>query len=329
MLISTKRFSLNLLGSLLGIAALVLPHKSQAQQWMMATPYPETNFHTQNIKTFIEDVKTATGGKLVIALHANQTLFPMPEIKRAVRSGQAQMGEILLSAYGNEDPFFEVDGIPMIAPGYAKAKALWLASKPMIEKRFADQGLKPLFSVPWPPQGFYTKKPIETLSDLKGVKFRAYNVVTARMAEIIGAIPVTVQQAEVPQAFTTGMVSSMLTSAPTGVDTKAWEFSSFYYNVEVINNKNIVMVSQKALDALDAATRQAVLEAAAKAELRGWALSEKVMAETTQTLAKQGLKVEPGSAALKLELDKLGATMTAEWAKRAGPEGAAMLKTLQ
>ena len=312
------------------ISAKVLgTYERELHGWVdeiMATPYPDKNFHTVNILKFVDEVKQATGGKLAITVHTNQSLVQMPQIKRAIMAGQVHMGEILLSAYGNEDPFFEVDGVPMLSPGYDNAKKLWDASRPLVEKRFRAQGIVPLFSVPWPPQGFYTAKPVKSIAEFKGWKFRAYNAVTSRMAELMGATPTIVQQAEVPQAFATSTVEAMVTSAPTGVDTKAWEFSKFYYDVRVINNKNIVLVSQKALDGLDAATRTAVLDAARRAETRGWAESQKVMEETTKRLADQGMKVEPPSAAMRAELDKIGETMIAEWTKRAGAEGQAMLK---
>lgn len=321
-----KKSFLNL-SLLLGASTLAVA--ANAQQWVMATPYPDSNFHTKNIIQFAEDVKKATNGKLTITIHSGQSLVTMPQIKRAIQSGQVQLGEILLSAYGNEDPFFEVDGVPMIAPGFKKAKQLWDASKPYVVQKFEAQGLVPLFSVPWPPQGFYTKVPVNSLDDFKGVKFRAYNAVTARMAELMGAIPTTVQQTEVPQAFATGVVDAMLTSAPTGVDVKAWDFSKYYYDVRVINNKNIVLVSRKALDSLDANTRQAVLAAAAEAETRGWISSEKTMDETTQKLAANGIKVEAGSELMRQQLDKIGIEMANEWLKKAGPDGQKMLQQMK
>ena len=54
-------------------------------------------------RAFANDVKAATGGKLQITVHPNASLFKAPEIKRAVQTGQAQMGEILLSIHENED----------------------------------------------------------------------------------------------------------------------------------------------------------------------------------------------------------------------------------
>ena len=311
-----------LLSSLLGST---WPLQTHAQQWSMASAYPATNFQTQNIQQFIDEVKAATGGKLVIALHPGQSLVTMPQIKRAVRSGQVQLGEIMLSAYGNEDPFFEVDSIPVLSQGHEKARRLWAVSKPYVEKRLRAEGLEPLFSVVWPSQGFYTKKPIASLSDLKGVKFRAYNPVTSRMATLIGAIPTTVQQAEVSQAFATGIIDSMVTSAMTGLETQAWDFVSHYYDVRVINNKNIVLVNEKALSSLDAATRNAVLEAARKAEARGWVASGKLMDDVTRQLAAKGIEVVQPTPKLNMELKKIGETMTAEWLKKSGPDGKAML----
>lgn len=316
-----------LVGSIIGVVGAGASWQVEAQQWAMASAYPETNFHTQNIKQFIDDVKAATGGKLVITLHPNQSLVPMPQIKRAIQSGQIQLGEILLSAYGNEDPFFEVDGVPMLSPGYDNAKKLWSATRPYIEKRFRAQGLIPLFSVVWPSQGIYTKKPIASLNDLKGVKFRSYNPATARMAELIGAVPTTVQQAELAQAFATGIVDSMVTSAFTGVETKAWDFVNYYYDVRVINNKNVVLVSEKAFSGLDPATRDAVMRAASVAETRGWAASEKAMNEMTARLAAGGVKVVPPTPALQAELAAIGDRMVADWVKKAGTDGDLLLKT--
>lgn len=309
--------------------ALVAPTYSMATDWAMATAFPATNFQTKNDIEFIEDVKRATAGKLLIKLHENQSLLTMPQIKRAVRSGQVQIGEVVLSAYGNEDPFYEVDSVPMLSQGHVNALRLWRVSKPYIEKRFAAEGLVPLYSVAWPSQGIYSKKPLSALADLRGAKFRSYNPVTARMADLLGATPTTVQQAEVAQAFATGIIDSMITSAMTGVEIQAWDFLKYYYDLRAINNKNIVFMNKKAFDALGKSEQKAVLEAAARAEERGWAKSAQAVKDTNETLAAHGIQVIQPNATMKGEMKKIGDSMTADWLKRAGPEGEAMLKTYQ
>jgi TRAP-type C4-dicarboxylate transport system substrate-binding protein len=242
-----------------------------------------------------------------------------------VQSGQAQIGEILISGYSNEDPIFGVDSVPFLATSYADAAKLWKVSRKTTEERFARQGMKVLYAVPWPPQGIYTNKPLASVADMKGLKMRAYNPATSKIAELVGAQPVTVQAAELAQAMTTGVVNANITSGATGVDSKAWEHVKYYYDTQAWLPKNIVFVSQKAFDALDKASQDAVLKAAADAEARGWKDSEEKAKGYLETLARNGMTVGPPSAALKADLKKIGDTMTADWVKSAGADGQAIV----
>jgi TRAP-type C4-dicarboxylate transport system substrate-binding protein len=298
---------------------------SAQTKWDMPTPYPPTNFHTENIARFVADVEKATGGKLVITVHSNASLFKAPEIKRAVQGGQAQMGEILISGYSNEDPIFGVDSVPFLATSYADAAKLWKASRKALEERFAKQGLMILYSVPWPPQGIYSSKPIGSIADMKGLKMRTYNPYTSRIAELAGAQPVTIQVAELAQAFATGAVNANITSGATGYDTKAWEVVKNYYDTQAWLPKNIVFVNKAAFDALDKASQSAVLKAAADAEARGWKTSEEKNKWYLAELAKNGMNVSDPSPQLKADFRKIGDTMTAEWMKTAGADGQAIV----
>jgi TRAP-type C4-dicarboxylate transport system substrate-binding protein len=293
--------------------------------WDMPTPYPATNFHTENITQFVADVATASGGKLKITVHPGGSLFKANEIKRAVQGGQAQIGEILLSGYSNEDPVFGADGVPFLATSFAESKKLWQAQKPVLEAKLAKQGIKLLYSIPWPPQGIFAKNPINVAADLKGVKWRAYSPQTSRIAELVGAQPVTIQAAELSQALATGAVGAFMTSGATGFDSKVWEQVKNFYDVQAWLPKNAVMASQKAFDALDKATQDAVLKSAAAAEDRGWKLAEEKTKFYLGELAKNGMNVVPPSAALKADLAKVGDTMVAEWAKAAGADGQTIL----
>ena len=312
------------------LAAIAFAATAAAQtKWDMPTPYPATNFHTENIAQFASDVEKATGGKLKIQVHAGASLFKAPEIKRAVQSGQAQIGEILISGYSNEDPIFGADSVPFLATSYAEAAKLWKVSRKPLEDRFAKQGMKVLYAVPWPPQGIYSNKPLASAADMKGLKMRAYNPATSKIAELVGAQPVTVQAAELAQAMTTGVVNANITSGATGYDTKAWEHVKYYYDTQAWLPKNVIFVSQKAFDALDKAGQAALLKAAADAETRGWKVSEEKTKFYVEQLAKNGMTVGPPSAALKADLKKVGDTMTADWIKSAGADGQAIVEAFR
>jgi TRAP-type C4-dicarboxylate transport system substrate-binding protein len=306
--------------------ALALSAAAQAQtKWDLPAAYPATNFHTVNLQQFADDIDKASSGKLKITVHANASLFKLPEIKRAVQGGQAQIGEILLSAYQNEWIIFGADGLPFLADSYDEAMKLWRAQKPLLDKKLGEQGMMVLYSVAWPPQGIYTKKPLASAADLKGVKWRAYSPATSRIAELVGAQPVTVQAAEFAQALATGVVESTMTSGATGVDSKLFEHLKFYYDTQAWLPKNAVIVNKAAFDALDAPTRAAVTKAAADAEARGWAASRKVNVDTLERLKTNGMQVLPPSPQLKADMAKVGETMLKEWVDRAGADGKALL----
>ena len=305
-------------------AFMSLPAAAQTT-WDLPAAYPATNFHSVNLASFASDVDKATGGKLKITVHPGASLFKAPEIKRAVQGGQAQIGEILLAAYQNEWQMFGADGIPFLATSYADSKKLYAAQKPILEKKLAEQGMMLLYTVAWPPQGIYTKKPLASAADLKGSKWRAYSPATSRIAELVGAQPVTVQAAELSQALATGVVEANMTSGATGVDSKLYEHLKFYYDVQAWLPKNAIIVNKRAFDALDKPSQDALLKAGADAEARGWAASEKVNIDTLNTLKANGMSVEPPSAALKSDMQKVGATMLQEWLSKAGPEGQQML----
>ena len=308
--------------ALVATAALLLAGGAVAQtKWDLPAAYPATNFHSINLQQFADDVDKATGGKLKITVHAGASLFKAPEIKRAVQGGQAQIGEILVSNFSNEWAPFGADAIPFLAACYDDSVKLWQASKPMFDKKLAEQGMMALYSVPWPPQGIYSKKPLASAADLKGVKWRAYNPATSRIAELVGAQPVTVQAAEVSQAFATGVAESMMSSGSTGWDAKLHEHVKYWYDTQAWLPRNLILVNKAAFDALDAPTKQAVLKAAADAETRGLAASKKANGESLDKLKGGGMNILPPPAGLSADMKKVGETLLKEWIDKAGPEG--------
>ena len=313
-----------LLAACLAAALTAAPAMAQTK-WDLPAAYPDDNPHSQNLVLFAKDVAAATGGKLQIVVHAGASLFKAPDIKRAVQTGQAQIGEVLISLHENEDPIFGVDVVPFLATSYPEAMKLWQASKPAIEKKLASQGLMLLFAVPWAPQGIYSKKQLDSVADMKGLKWRAYNVGTARIGELVGAQVVTVQAADLAQALATGVVNSFITSAATGYDSKAWESMTYFYDTQAWIPKDMTFVNKAQFDKLDKPTQDAVLKAAATAETRGWKMWEDKSGWYLDQLKAHGMKVEAPSAKLKEGLAKVGETLTADWLKKAGPDGKAVI----
>ncbi len=312
--------------ALASVSAMLAANPASAQtKWDLPAAYAAGNFHTENLVQFANDVDKATAGKLKITVHANASLFKAPEIKRAVQNGQAQLGEVLLVNFENENPLYGLDGMPFLATSYKDAARLTTVQKPALEKLLGSQGMMLLYSVPWPPQGIYVKKEIASVADMRKIKWRAYSPSTAKIAELIGAQPVTIQAAELPQALATGAVESYMSSGSTGFDTKTYEHIKYFYDTQAWIPKNAVLVNKKAFEALDKPTQDALLKAAAEAETRGWKISEEKNDFYKKALAEKGMKIMAPPAKLTADLKQVGSTMLDDWLKKAGPDGKALV----
>ncbi len=323
------RFKVQLAGALAAAGLAVSAAPALAETWDMPLAYAASNYHSENATQFAEEVTEATGGELEIVAHPGGSLFKGGEIFRAVRTGQAPIGERLISALGNEDAIFEIDSIPFLATSFDDARKLYEASKPALEEVLELKGLKLLYAVPWPPQGLYVNKEVDEAADMEGVKFRAYNAATARLAELMRAVPTKIEAAEISQAFATGVVESMISSGSTGYDRKIWEHVKYWYDVQAWLPKNMVVVNLDAWNGLDEEMQAVVLEKAGAAEERGWAKAEELANWYKEQLAENGMTVAPPSEQLAADFKEIGQTMMAEWLERAGDKGKAVIDAYQ
>jgi len=318
------------LALLTATSAVAIAFNAQAAtKWDLPSAYPASNLHTQNLEQFVKDVNKLSDGDFQITLHNNASLYKAPEIKRAVQGNQAQIGEILLTNFANEDPVYALDGLPFLATGYDAAWKLYQAQKDLLNKKLESQGMMSLYTVAWPPQGIFANKDIKTVDDLKGVKWRAYSPVTARIAELVGAQPVTIQQSELAQAMATGVVNAFMTSGSTGWDTKTYEYIKKFYDTQAWLPKNAVIVNKKAFDALSDNNKKALLQAGEEDEKRGWALSKEKTQWYLDNLEKNGMEIIKPTPELMQGMDKVGDTMLAEWLQKAGPDGQKVIDTFR
>lgn len=319
----------NLLHTVATGVLLTLACQLHATTWDMPTPYPDATFHTVNIREFAKAVSEATDGDLEIKLHTAGSLFKHPDIAKAVRSGQVPAGEFFLSLLANENPAFGADSLPFLATDYEQAKRLWDAQRPVIEELLDAQNMVVLFSVPWPPQGLYTNKAINTVDDLKGLKFRTYNATLEEFANLAGAAPAQIEMPDIAQAFSTGRVEAMITSPTTGVDSSAWDFLSHYTDIRAWIPKNIVVVNKRTFRGLDDTVQAVVLEQAVAAETRGWEMSQEETEKNVKLLKENGITVTEPSDELMQGLRRIGDQMVEQWRTQAGESGQEILDAYQ
>jgi len=235
---------------------------AQAEKWDMPMAYSATNFHSEHGVIFADKVKQYSNGKLEITVHPGGSLFKGGEIKRAVQTGQAPIGERFMSAHANEAPLLGWDNLPFLATTYEDNDKLWSVAKDKVNSQLSDLNLVALYTCPWPGQGFYFKKEVNSSADTKGVKFRSYNAATATFAKELGMLPVQVEAAELSQALATGVAESFISSGSTGYDRKVWEHLTHYYKVNAWLPRNYVIINKGVYEGLSSDVKDALHKAA-------------------------------------------------------------------
>ncbi len=307
-------------------AAICLASAAAAEtKWVMASGYPEDSFFTKTIRTFIEEVETKSNGELTIDLRPNDELIKLDAIRRAVQTGQVQLGEIRFGVYGNEDPMFTLDSVPNVANDYDEARLLMEASKPWFEEKFAESGMRVLSYMPWPGQGFFTNFEVTDGSEFEGVKLRIYSPATQRMGELLGFQATILPFAEVPQAFSTGLIEALFTSAQTGTDIQGWDYSDYFTYTGSMHNKNGIIINERALQQLDPELQEVVITAGENATETAWKLSQEAADEQIKNLEEHGMTTSDASPELQEKMTEIGEQMMEEWMKEASPEGIEVL----
>lgn len=318
-----RKFATTLLGaaSVFGMTSASIA----GEKWDMPMAYSATNFHSVTGAEFAKCVTTGTGGDVEITTHPSGSLFKGNEIKRAVQTGQAPIGERILSAHQNENPIFGIDSVPFLATSFDASDKLWAAAKPTIEKILDEQNLVLLYAVPWPPQGLYFKKEVKSVADMKGIKFRSYNSATARLAELSGMLPVQIEAAEISQAFATGVAESMISSGATGYDRKVWESLTHFYEVDGWLPRNSIFVNKDSWNGISDSSKNVIRACSAMAEYAGSWRAKEYTGFTLAGLKEGGMTVGPAGEQLTNDLKEIGATMTKEWLASVGDQGKAIV----
>ncbi|MEP6502099.1 MAG: TRAP transporter substrate-binding protein [Betaproteobacteria bacterium] len=293
--------------------------------WRLASGYSENAFQTLNLKQFAHDVSVATGGRLTMDVHANNTLYKLGEIPSRVESGAIPAGETIMSNLAAEIPVAGADSVPFIVGSYDDARRLWKAQRPVLDAELAHKGLIGLYAVAWPPQGLYAAKAIKVSSDLKGSRMRTYNAATQRIAEQLGARPVAVMMTDLAQALAAGRVESMITSGATGIDSHAWEQLKYFYDIHAWYPKNIVLVNAAAYAALAPRDQEGLRSAAAAAEARGWQMSQAAEAASLAELAAHGMHLDTVDFEFRNEMRRYGERFAVEWVRATGQGASAIL----
>lgn len=306
-------------GVLLGLSFALVFSASADTRWTLPVEQSSTHYITRIAQDFARQVKRDSKGVLDIDVVVGESVLQQIALKSRISRGEEVLGEVLLSALGEEIPLLELDSLPFLAQNYEQAQRLWGLARADIERQLLATGVRLLYVVPWQPQSLYSRQPLTTPDDLRDLRFGVQSPLLARLADVVGAQSVSIAGTGLREVFEQDVVDVVLASSSSGVDTRVWRATNYFYDVQAFIPKNAVLINERAFRSLPEAARNALLSAGKRAEQQGWALSRALHDRQVKRLEHAGMEVfRQVPDALRIGLDGAGSTMLWEWAGKAG-----------
>jgi len=288
--------------------------------WNANSVWPPNNHHTIGLEEFAAKVKAATNGELEIVVNAGGALgYKGPELLKAVRDGLVPLSDMLISGVAGDEKVFQIVTLPFLAKDFGEARLLLDTARPYFDKVAANWGQKILYVAPWPGAGLWAKRKIVSVDQMAGLKTRTYDKNGALVVEAVGGTPYALPFSEVYSSLATGLIDSVITSTPTGVDGKFWEVLNYYHPLNITIATDMVNVNLRAFNKLDKQTQETLVRLGKEMEAIMWDKVAKIDKEKEAICNQNGIETVPASPALMQDLKKVTEGIRSEWLADAPP----------
>lgn len=223
--------------------------------------FPATHpAETELVQGWIDEVKEATDGQVVITSYPGETLSEADEIYGSVVSGIADIGLSCFAYTRGQFPVLEAFELPGIIyeSSYAASMAAWEGIQQLNPEEVQDTEL--MFVLATGPGDLFTNSPVYSLEDLEGMRIRATGL-SADTLSVLGAVPDGMSQAEAYEALERVLVQGNL--APVEV-LDGWNHAEvtdyLTYTPFLYNTLFFVTMNQNEWNGLTTELQEAILE---------------------------------------------------------------------
>ncbi|KLK91618.1 hypothetical protein AA309_19005 [Microvirga vignae] len=262
---SKKRF---LLGAIAAIGLLAGGQAANAQTtFTLGDIYAAEHSNTLADKRFAELVAQRTNGAVKIEVYGDANLGNEREIAESVVSGSVDIAPSGMSGIGRFFPELQVLELPYIYKDLDHMQRVAAAIAPDVEAAFEKQGVRNLGFLFLGPRSIASKKPIETIDDMKGLRLRVpESPLYIGFAKALGAVPTPIPLPEVYSAMETGVADAAEGEPATLSTTKWYETTKSVSLTKHIWHFRFITINKDKFDALPAEQQAVVRQAAADAQ---------------------------------------------------------------
>jgi tripartite ATP-independent transporter DctP family solute receptor len=266
--------------ALLAVAAFALTTAANAQivtKYSGIQPLDHPASYTEDY--FAEQVAQLTHNTVKVEVYHNTQLGDAVANVQSIRNGTIGFTTVSASNVNQVVPAMDMYSLPFLFKN--EAHFWWFLAQPQaadMAKELESKGMKVIAYIDSGARNLFTSKPVRTPADLAGQKIRVMaSPVMVNSMKALGATGVPVAWAELYTALQTGVVDGAENNHPSIVAKKFYEVSKYYTLDEHMRIPDLMLVSMKLYNSLNADQQKAVVEAGARAQayMRGaWHVSE-------------------------------------------------------
>jgi len=238
-----------------------------AAEWRAWNIHHDGHPNTAAMDRFSELVKEATKGEITLEVFHGGVLGSQPDALEQVRIGAIEVGNFNLGPIGPMVKEANLVSLPFIFKSVPHMfRVLEGEAGTIMADSMAEAGVKPLAWVDAGARSFYSQKPINTPSDVEGLKIRVMNNdLYTSMISAMGGNPSPMAFSEVQQALKTGVVDGAENNFPSFKNVGHFEVTTHYSLSEHLIIPECICVNTKKFDALSPELQAAVRGAAEEA----------------------------------------------------------------
>jgi len=216
---------------------------------------------------FGKRVEELTNGELEVRVYHGASLAKGDrELIEAVQAGHIEIGAATCGYMANFAPEFDIFSLPFLFNGYehfAKCMELeGLGLETALKNSLERVGLEFLGVSTSGARQVYSKVPIETLEDLKGIKVRTMGVPTIMATfKAFGAIPVPVAFSEVYSALQSGVVDAAESSFISWINSKHIEVAPYGTRLNYMDSGRVYFINKRFYEKLPEEHKEAIKKA--------------------------------------------------------------------
>jgi tripartite ATP-independent transporter DctP family solute receptor len=277
------------------LAAALMTGAAAAQTVLRSSDtHPDGYPTVEAVKYFGDLVKERTGGRYSVEVYHSAQLGQEADTIEQVRSGVIDLNRVSMAPWNSLVPLTKIPSLPYLftSPDHAR-KVMAGEIGDEIAKGFDEHGVVVIAFYDGGARSFYnSKKAVNTVDDLKGMKYRVIQSdVFVDMVAALGATATPMPYGEVYSSIETGVIDGAENNFPSYESAKHFEVAKFYSLDEHTIVPEVFVMAKTAWDKLSDEDKAIFKQAGKESMEKQWQLWDERVAASRKIVEDAGSQI--------------------------------------